>query len=185
MCFNCTERPSDAAEVRLKIAGFYTKVVRSDPSRLEVRSSGFPTSCAASHQAVVRWHSRIGNARSPYGPCEALSGGPVVSCTLGVPFAAGFPCHILCFMLEQIFRLLIFVPSEPGRTRTMSLRSLSRAKSRPTTPKPPLYSLASGTRRPAHSSDQRQPLLQRRRRGTRWWREFRESRRPIRRCLHR
>eukprot|EP00903_Cladosiphon_okamuranus_P020524 g18841.t1 len=36
MCFNdCAERPSVAAEVRLKIAGFYTKVVRSDPSRLE------------------------------------------------------------------------------------------------------------------------------------------------------
>lgn len=39
MCFNdcADQRPSDAAEVRLKIAGYYTKVARSDPSRLEVR----------------------------------------------------------------------------------------------------------------------------------------------------
>eukprot|EP00752_Nemacystus_decipiens_P013903 g12341.t1 len=36
MCFNDrAEISSVAAEVRLKIAGFYTKVVRSDPSRLE------------------------------------------------------------------------------------------------------------------------------------------------------
>lgn len=37
-CFNdCAERPSVEAEVRLKIAGYYTKVARSDPARLEVR----------------------------------------------------------------------------------------------------------------------------------------------------
>ncbi|CAM9309703.1 unnamed protein product [Laminaria digitata] len=34
-CSKDYARPSDAAEVRVKIAGFYTKVVRSDPSRLE------------------------------------------------------------------------------------------------------------------------------------------------------
>ncbi|CAM9612394.1 unnamed protein product [Ectocarpus sp. 12 AP-2014] len=35
-CFkDCAERPSVEAEVRLKIAGYYTKVARSDPARLE------------------------------------------------------------------------------------------------------------------------------------------------------
>ncbi|CBJ49219.1 expressed unknown protein [Ectocarpus siliculosus] len=35
-CFKgCAERPSVEAEVRLKIAGYYTKVARSDPARLE------------------------------------------------------------------------------------------------------------------------------------------------------
>lgn len=31
------KRPLEAADIRLKVAGFYATVVRSDPSRLEVR----------------------------------------------------------------------------------------------------------------------------------------------------
>lgn len=66
MCFNdCAERPSDAAEVRLKIAGFYTKVVRSDPSRLEVRL--YRLRCYPFSSALVRWPTWTGNACSPYG----------------------------------------------------------------------------------------------------------------------
>lgn len=32
-----SKRPLEAADIRLKVAGFYATVVRSDPSRLEVR----------------------------------------------------------------------------------------------------------------------------------------------------
>lgn len=48
-CFNGCARPSDEAEVRVKIAGFYSKVARSDPSRLEVRCDTFAGCCAAGH----------------------------------------------------------------------------------------------------------------------------------------
>lgn len=63
MCFNdCAERPSVAAEVRVKIAGFYTKVVRSDPSRLEVRP------CLL---LSTRWGG-VSNSCFPHVPGEAL-----------------------------------------------------------------------------------------------------------------